>query len=381
MSQPRYLFACIFCFLSFTACSRHPKTAPEQQALSQSVHELLLPWHLHFAEQTERLDRSVERFCQNPNNRGEFVATREAWHQAMLAWQNVAIINFGPVTVHTQTRQIALQPDNHQMEQKIETLLAEETPLLANLADAHILVQGLWAMEYMLFDPHRGQLSTYDNPRACQYLTATSANLQRVAQNLYDAWQPQAGNFVATLLSADASNANFSTVSDSLAALLGAIINSMEEILSHKIGELFDGESGRDHRDAHQAEFWRSHLSLAAIKHQLSSIRQLFAMAISPVLSASDATVVAHEINHQLLQAEKQLRNLPGSLPDMLTAQEHLPQWQLVRQHLGEALSKLTTEVPNILQVNVHDDKASPEMGLIHPEMGLIHIALLHPSL
>lgn len=369
MPKPPYLLLFLLCLLAFPACSRQSGSAPEQQALSQSVNELLLPWHLQFARQTEQLHDSIERFCQNPGNSGEFIATRDAWRQTMLSWQNVSIINFGPVAVNGQGRQIQPQSDSRHLAQKVEALLAEETPISATgLAEADESVQGLLAIEYMLFDPNKGQLHTYNNPRACQYLTAAGVNLQRIAHDLYDAWQPLKGNFVATLLSAGASNVSFPTVSDSLAAILSAITHTLEEIKDHKIGGPFGGEPGRGQSDAYQAAFWRSEQSLVAMRHQLHSVRQLFAIAIAPVLRAKGETALAYKIDHHLQQAGKQLKNIPGLLIDAPTAQQHLPKWQRAWHHLEEALSKLTIDVPTLLQAHIQLPNDEKVPSTVTPE-------------
>lgn len=337
------------------ACSRQPSSSTEHQALSQSVNELLLPWHQHFAQQAKLLNDSAERFCQNPSNSGEFAATRDAWQSAMLAWQDLQIINFGPVAEDNQAWRIQFWPDRHnRVAQKVESLLSGETPLSsASLAEANVLVQGLSAMEYMLFDPSKGRLETYENPRACEYLIAVSANVEAIAQELYLAWQPQGGNFVATLLSPGESNVAFPTANDSLAAILSAIVSNLEILKNRKISEPFGGQPGNGHSNPFKVELWRSRLSLAAMKQQLSSDRKLFSSAIAPVLRDKNMGVLAKQIEQHLAQAEQQLQGIPGPLFDTLEDQEQLPRWQQVWQHLGQALSKLKADVPTVLQVQL----------------------------
>ena len=193
------LVVCL-CSIFISACSRQPSNSPEQQALSRGVNELILPWHQNFAHASQVLQESSERFCQNPSNRGEFDAARDAWQQAMMAWQDLQIINFGPVKKGNQAWRLQFWPDSHnRIAQKVDNLLGQSDPIsAASLAEANVLLQGLSAMEYMLFDPKKAQLETFENPRACAYLMAASENTHNIATALYNAWQSDAGNYVGS---------------------------------------------------------------------------------------------------------------------------------------------------------------------------------------
>lgn len=337
------------------ACGQQPSATPEQRALSQTVNELLLPWHQSFAQQATLLNTSAERFCQNPSNGGEFTATQDAWRDAMLAWQDLQIINFGPVAESNQAWRIQFWPDRHnRVAQKVDALLAGEAPISStSLSEANVLVQGLSAMEYVLFDPRKGQLKTYENPRSCEYLVAVSANVQNIAQALYLAWQPQGGNFVATLLSPGESNLAYATENDSLAAILGAIVSNLEALKNRKISQPFGGQPGEGHSNPFKAELWRSGLSLTAMRQQLNADRTLFVSAITPVLKAKNMDALAQQVEQHLAQAEKQLQSIPEPLFDTLKDAGLLPHWQQVWQQLGQALVKLKTDVPTALQVQL----------------------------
>lgn len=345
-----FLFACLVLIVS--GCDRRSTSSSEQRALSRTVNELLLPWHELFVKQTKLLQDSAERFCQNPRNSGEFSATRDAWRQAALAWQSVKIINFGPLAEHNKS--LSLQPwleNHHIVLRQVETLLAEDTPLTgSSLAQMTTLAPSLSVIEYMLFDPTRGRIETYHDPRACQLLRTISNNTRESAQALADGWQPRGDNYVATLLSPGPSNMAFPEIRDSLTVILDAVISTLESLKEQRIGEPFDDPSNTGHSSEFELEFWRSRFSLAATRQELRSSRQLLSRALTPVLKDKGHSALASKIERTLQGAEDHLDRLAEPL--FGTGTRHASaEPQLLRQRLEQALAMLRTDVPPVLRM------------------------------
>lgn len=341
----------LLCIMLVSACDRKSTSSTEQRALSRTVNELLLPWHERFLTQTKLLQESAERFCQNPGNSGEFSATRDAWRQAVLAWQSVNVINFGPLAEQNQTLHLQPWPDSlNVIPGHVEAILAEDTPLTgANLAQIMLLEQGLSAIEYVLFDPARGHLETYHDPRACQFLRVVSSNTHDAAQALADAWQPRGDNYVGTLISPGPSNAAFPEIGDSLTIILDALISTLESLKEHKIGGPADEQPDTNPPSELKPEYWRSQFSLAAMKQELRSARQLVARALTPVLKARGHGALADKIERSLRGAEDHLNRMSEPLFGALPVQRS-PERQQVWQHLEQALAMLKTDVPPVLR-------------------------------
>lgn len=349
MIQRLTLFLC--CLLCLLACTPEPKPAPEEQVLSDTAHRLILPWHQAFLTASADLAQSLERFCQNPTNPGELEASRASWRAAMLAWQTLHLINFGPVAEDNQAWRIQFWPDTHnRVGQKVEALLAEDAPIdAARLAEANVLVQGLSALEYLLFDPARADLVTLQAPRVCVYLRAAGLNIQAVAQRLNSAWATGEGNFVGTFLSAGPNNVVFPSQRDLVAALVSAVVSNIEVIKNKKLGEAFGGRPTEDRVNAYRLEFWRSGLTLEAMQREIAANQQLFQTAVQPLLAAAKQQALAKRIEDSFAEVGETFAALPQPLFSSVTQPAALPQFQAAFDQLGVLLGLLKRDVPAAL--------------------------------
>lgn len=347
---PRLLPA-LFCLASLAACTPEPQVSPEEKALSDLAHQLILPWHQTFATSTEELAQALERFCQNPGNPGELAASRASWRAAMLDWQTLRSINFGPVQEGNQAWRIQFWPDTHnRVGQKVDALLAQETPLsAAGLAEANVLVQGLSALEYLLFDPGKTDPATLQPPRVCEYMRAASANTRSVAAAVAGAWTTGQGNFVGTFLSAGPGNLAFPTQKDAVAAVASGVVSSLEVIKNRKLGDAFGGRPGSGRINPYHLEHWRSHLSLEAMQRELAADRQLYHTGLRPLLVAGDHQALAQQLDDAFANAEKILGQLSGPLFTQIADPAALPQFQTAFDQLGKLLGLMKRDLPAAL--------------------------------
>lgn len=341
------------------ACS--PKSTPSSapspttEVLSKTAQTLILPWHQAFVRDTGELRQRLESLCQNPSNPGELEASREAWRNAMLSWQVLQVVNFGPVQEGNQAWRVQFWPDTHnRVGQKVEALLEDETPIdSATLAQSNVLVQGLSALEYVLFDPSRAMPEQFDNPRVCLFLQAAAANTQGVAKQLLQDWLPEGGNYLKTFLSPGEGNLVFPATNDVLAALVGAIVTSVEKLKNKELGEAFGGRPGAGRINPYRLELWRSQLSLQAMQAELAANEQLFRVGVMPVLEAQGHKDLANRITAAFNASRERLASLPAPLFTQLQEPDALPQLQAAWDSLGQLLPLLKTELPTALQVHL----------------------------
>lgn len=344
---------------TLAACSPKPTPpsapAPTAEAFSKTAETLILPWHQAFVRDSNELRQRLESLCQNPSNPGELEASREAWRTAMLSWQVLQVVNFGPVQDGNQAWRVQFWPDTHnRVGQKVEALLEDETPIdAATLAQGNVLVQGLSALEYVLFDPSLAAPEQFDNPRVCLFLQAAAANTQGVAEQLLQEWSPEGGNYLKTFLSPGKGNLAFPETSDVLAALVGAIVTSMEKIKNKELGEPFGGRPNSGRINPYRLELWRSQLSLQAMQAELAANEELFRVGVLPVLEAQGHKDLADRITAAFKDSREHLAPLPAPLFTQLQEPDALPLLQAAWDSLGRLLPLLKTELPTALQVHL----------------------------
>lgn len=337
------------------ACSPKPQISPTTQALSNTAHQLIVPWHQQFAVQTQSLYDHLERFCQNPGNAGELEASRSAWNNAMLAWQQLRIIQFGPVTDGNLAWKVQFWPDSHnRVGRKVDQLINEDKPITsASLAQNVVLVQGLSAIEYLLFDPQKDALSTFKNPKACELALAASDNTAALAKTLLERWQPDGKNYLGTFLSAGPNNPEFSSEAHVVAALLSGIVSNLEVIKNKKIGDAFGGAPERGKVNPYKLELWRSGLSLQALQSEIDASTQLYVYAIKPLLEEKNQNDLSNIVESRLRNIAIKLASQKAPLFETLRDTHTHQEWQAVWQDLSALLSQFKREVASQLDVQL----------------------------
>lgn len=339
---------------ALTACTPKPTPSAIETALAHTAHKLILPWHQDFVRTTEELHKSLQAFCQNPADAVALEVSRNDWRSAMLAWQTLQLVNFGPVTEDNQAWRVQFWPDTHnRVGQRVEALLAAQTPIdAATLAKSNVLVQGLSALEYVLFDPSR-TAEAFVEPRTCLFLTAAAANTQAVAERLLQGWSADGGNYMKTLLSPGPTNLAFPEQNDVLTALISAVVMSVETIKNKELGESFGGRPGTGHINPYHLELWRSGLSQQAMQVELAASEQLFLTGVQPELEDQGHRELAQRIETAFTDSRQQIAPLPTPLFTHLQEPDALPQLQAAWDSLNRLLPLLKHELPATLQLQL----------------------------
>lgn len=340
---------------TLSACTAKPSTSVVEQSLTSTVDHLILPWHQDFARSTTDLLKSLEHFCQNPADTASLEQSRDAWRAAMMTWQTLQIVNFGPVTEGNQAWRIQFWPDTHnRVGQKVEALLAAQTPIdTTTLAESNVLVQGLSAIEYVLFDPNQASAERFTEPRTCMFLQAAAANTRSVAEKLAREWSPQGGNFAKTLLSPGPENLVFPTEDDVMTALISAVVMSIETIKNKELGGPFGGRPSTGRANPYHLELWRSGLSLQAIQTELASSEQLFLTGIQPAVLEKGHKELARRIEAAFNDSREKIAPLPSPLFKHLQDPQSLPRFQAAWDSLNQLLPLLKRELPATLQLQL----------------------------
>lgn len=337
------------------ACTPKPTTSVVEQALTNTADNLIMPWHQDFARSTAELRKSLERFCQNPSDSASLEQSRDAWRSAMMTWQTLQLVNFGPVTEGNQAWRIQFWPDTHnRVGQKVEALLAAQTPIDATtLAESNVLVQGLSALEYLLFDPSQASPERFAEPRTCLFLQAAATNTQTVAERLVHQWSPEGGNYVKTFLAPGPGNMAFPTEDDVMTALVSAVVMSIETLKNKELGEPFGGRPGAGRINPYHLELWRSGLSLQAMQAELAASEQLFLTGIQPTLIEQGHKELARRIEAAFTDSRQKIAPLPSPLFANLQQPDALPQFQAAWDSLDQLLPLLKREMPAKLQLQL----------------------------
>lgn len=169
------------------------------QSLNNVVDLAMVPAAAAFADLAETLNTQVAAYCADNTDAAKQTAARIAWQQAMLQWQELDVMQFGPLDAETRSY-IYTWPES-------DTCKVDETVVLAKQAGFDVATttpprRGLDALEYLLFNENTGlscadgnkttAMQNWDNDTSdaqkktdrCDYAKLVAANLEQKATEL-----------------------------------------------------------------------------------------------------------------------------------------------------------------------------------------------------
>lgn len=150
--------------------------------------EFVVPDHAVFRTASIDLSSAFETFCSAPDS-ASMGDLQTNWQATMDAWQRIQWLRTGPIEQNNRRFRIQFFPDaNSAVTNGVDQMLAgSELIDEARIATSSVGVQGLPALEYLLFSI--GNLSDpVSGARRCELGLAVAANLVSMAAELADEW-------------------------------------------------------------------------------------------------------------------------------------------------------------------------------------------------
>ena len=216
--------------------------------LTNIGNNIIIPSYTSFTQKTDSLYTAVQRFSANPTA-GALDTLQRQWTQANLSWKSCELFDFGPAYDNGYSDNIEYT-DNYTMNFKVNVSYLENNTISKTPVpyDSTFVpeqnpvngVTGLYAMEYLLFDPVNGNTAILSNYTAnttastkrLNYLTGLIQSIHSNAHQLLTAWIPSGGNYIQKFISANSNDAN-----SSISLLVIQIVNFGDYIKNDKIGD------------------------------------------------------------------------------------------------------------------------------------------------
>jgi len=248
----------------------------------RAVDDHILPGYAALTAQTATLDAAARAFCAGEAARA---ARDAAYHDAFDAWIGVSHLRFGPSEADDRAFAIAFWPDARGFTpRQIEGLIRDADPVVddpAAFATVSVAARGLFALDYLLFDPERG--GAEPGGHRCRLLTAIAGDLAANAAAIEADWRAR---YADLFLDPGPGNPVYATAEETTRQLFGSLATGLEAIielrLSRPLGSL---ESPRPRR----AEAWRSGRPLRNVALSLAALEALAETAFLPEIAPDRA--------------------------------------------------------------------------------------------
>lgn len=250
-----------------SACAPSDPYAETSQALTDDV---LLPAYTDWAEANRRMAASSIAFCAGNE---ELDDARQAFLQAQLAWAGLQPLLVGPMGEGNRAWQVQFWPDKKNLVGRQVNALLKRKPQLtqADLDGGSVVLQGLSAYEYVLYDQAVDLTDSGAKARYCPLLEAIGEHQQKLGADILKAWQDKDG-MAAQLQTFP--NERYAEPAEAIADLLRVQVTALDG-LKKKLGAPL-GRQSKGIPQPYQAEAWRSDATLVSIDATLAGAQSLW---------------------------------------------------------------------------------------------------------
>ncbi|MFA7413121.1 MAG: imelysin family protein [Rhizobium sp.] len=262
-------------------CLAFPAVAQDRSAeiipmvMEKAVDDFIRPGYRHFRQTADDLQTSMRALCAEPSA-GNLKSARTAFGQTVSAWSRIEIVRVGPVIEDNRFERILFYPDRKGTGLKqVQAILAtpdESAAAVETLMDKSVAMQGLGALEFVLFGTGSDILANERSGFRCRYGAAIAGNLLRLGGELAAEWD-KPGGIQAAWKQPGPDNPVFRDGREAITALLGILVHGAEAIRDHRIETFYKGKDSKAF--PRQAIYWRSGNTWNSIHGNLEGLRSL----------------------------------------------------------------------------------------------------------
>lgn len=319
----------------------HPAAAAVKasEIIQRAIDGFVRPAYASLHQHAETLTRSMRNLCAAPSQK-ELDAARAAFSVTVDAWSVAEIIGFGPIKENNRLERMLYWPDRKSIGLKqVQAALAGKDPTATDpvqLAGKSVAMQGLGALEFVLYGDGAETLAGRDDPYRCAYGAAVAGNIETMAGDVSDAWNKPDG-FAALWANPGPQNALYRDGTEAVTELVGVFVNELEMVRDVRLKGFFGGSPETDRPK--QAIYWRSGNTTRSLAGNLSGMDALFQASRLGNALPPDARWMAESIHIQLANGAADATSVEGPIAKALAD----PALRQKLDHFSLVTSSLTT--------------------------------------
>ncbi|MGC1333442.1 imelysin family protein [Pseudomonas sp.] len=315
MFRPTLLFTSLAA-LVLGACSPQDRQAVTSAAIANQI---ILPTYSRWVEADRQLAISALAYCQG---QATLDTARADFLHAQRAWAALQPLLIGPLAEGNRSWQVQFWPDRKNLVgRQVDQLVANPTPVdAATLAKSSVVVQGLSAYEYILFDARLDLADAGQKARYCPLLVAIGEHQKTLAEAILGQWNSEEGMLWQM---SHFPNPRYADAHEAIADVLRAQVTALDT-LKKKLGTPM-GRQNKGIVQPMQAEAWRSQDALHSLQASLTAAQAVWAGVDDQGLRGllgNDQQALAERIDAAYAAAQKTLDGNSRPLAEQLTTPE-----------------------------------------------------------
>ncbi|MGD9914013.1 MAG: imelysin family protein [Rhizobiaceae bacterium] len=317
----------------------------ENTTIRHVIDGYVIPAYADFNEAVRDTREAMEQLCADPSYGGAERA-RQGFKALVETWSAAEPIRFGPITEDNRLERILFWPDRKGIGlRQVQAAIANEDPTANDplqLAQKSVAMQGLGALEFVLYGTGFEALETGEGHHRCEYGRAIVTNINQMMDAVQTGWLDPKG--IATdWANPAAGNALYRTDDEALTEVLNVLVHGVELIRDVRL-DGFLGATPEDDKPK-QAIYWRSGNTTNALAANLRGLNKLADAADFASMLPADSRWIPQSADFEFGNAERALAKLDAPVADMLADPEK-------RQTLGY-VRLVTSSLSDILAVKL----------------------------
>jgi len=311
MFRPKLLFTSLAA-LALGACSPQDPQAVTSAAIAKQV---IMPTYSRWVEADRQLAVSALAYCEG---KASLETARADYLHAQKAWAELQPLLIGPLAEGNRAWQVQFWPDKKNLVgRQVEALVSGDAPVDAEtVAKSSVVVRGLSAYEYILFDSKPDAANPEQKARYCPLLVAIADYQKTMAEDILKSWNSTDG-MLAQMTKFP--NQRYADSHEAIADLLRAQVTALDT-LKKKLGTPM-GRMSKGIPQPLQAEAWRSQSSLKSIAASLAAAQAVWVGVNNQGLRGllgKDQKALADKIDAAYADATKKLEGNQRTLDELL---------------------------------------------------------------
>ncbi|WP_211827805.1 imelysin family protein [Kistimonas asteriae] len=323
----------------------------ERRLAEHSSKRVILALYHRLAFQAEQFQTSADHFCQS-HSQPAFNDLQLRWRNLMGAWLETEVIQFGPIIEENLLWQFQFWPDKKNLVQrKVEEQLQRDTR--TDIRDTSVVIQGLSALEYLLFEPSVNTAEQLrEHPERCQLLRDIAQHVHDNANLLKSAWKPGNDGWHEQFMSLPDQQQE-AGIPNPVSTLM---VNGLHTMLERAYKKVVLPLGKTDNGNPYLAESWRSRNSLENIAANIRGARRFYdgadGFGLNDLVKASpNGNVLTIEVHQVFNQVERSLAQVPQPLSIAVTNPEFRPAVQALADDLKSLRDLFGNKIPNALGI------------------------------
>ena len=267
---------------------------PNRDIVEGAVEGYIRPAFATFAEEADALQQDVAALCATPSAEA-LTAAQEQFRSTVVAYSRIEFVRIGPLRIADRAERLLFWPDRKGIAlRQVQGAIAEQDPTAASpdtLSKKSVAMQGLVALEYLLFGTGSDDLASSAGTYRCTYAAASSTLIAGLADTLSTEWHDDAPTGpMAALTDPKPDGEEYRTELEAQERLAATLIHGTEAIRDQRIMPILGEAQGSP--KPRSALFWRSNMTVPSLAANFDGLHDFFVAARYPeAVGATNAWV------------------------------------------------------------------------------------------